>query len=508
MRPQSQIDDLLQQLIGQYAGQRVDYYGFAGECLSLGKRWFDVVSNGHLNGPMMAPPAAAWGSDWWAIPPEAISSLFDKVAYDPNASYPAGSIGVNTATHHVFILINNNPGHPTATVFEQNADPDGSAAHSAQRLKSMIDGVLVIKAATPALPDPYTAHWYAAPVDKVIKVNTHRYDLKSYRDITAMAQNPVGPAYAGDRFSAAGIADHVDGHQYYFTADASTTGWEVNDCTDYVAPAPVYTPPAAPVNVPKITYYDLVTTVMWFRSSQNANDRYNAQGTLDKAQYIELKRDGNAVQVVRNNTDKTTYWINDKDNVLLQAEAATAPVVATVMESPTVNVVAPVVEVTVPVDTGVLPTVTHPKPQYLPIREDRQPIRLTSTNTVPVPMKDLEEKWLKYGKYNLPPKQTAEYTMYTIIGGKEYWIPDEYREKGYYFGVDVTFLPEEPQPTLFDHNANGRADIIDIFDNGIQGFADFSNKYFTGLKQAVSKPAIIQAKQRITRAVDGFSKRK
>lgn len=147
---QAQINDLLNQTMNRYNGQKPDYWGYPGECLSYGKRWLDVLKNGRLDGPMQAPSAAnGFGSGYWITPPALVQELFIKQDYDPNASYPAGSLFVRTDTGHIGIMLDNQPGQSTALVSEQNADPDGSPVHLFQRLKSRINGILVIKVDAP-----------------------------------------------------------------------------------------------------------------------------------------------------------------------------------------------------------------------------------------------------------------------------------------------------------------------------------------------------------------------
>jgi hypothetical protein len=153
MATQAQIDSLLQQFMHRYNGQKPDYWGYPGECLSLNKRWVDILVNGRLDGPMQAPASNnGYGTGYWVSPPALINQLFVKQNYDPNASYPAGSMFTYMSSGHIGIMMNNQPGSGTALVYQQNADPDGSPAHLAQRAKSRINGILVLKVDAPAPP--------------------------------------------------------------------------------------------------------------------------------------------------------------------------------------------------------------------------------------------------------------------------------------------------------------------------------------------------------------------
>lgn len=116
---------------------------YVGECLSLVKYWVDVVA-----GKTVAPSAGGFGDYYYSKFPAPLSTYFTKVNYVPGQNYPAGSLVAYAATHHLAIWKRDN-GNGTHTVFEQNADPDGSAPHEGTRSNSRVTGILVIKVTAP-----------------------------------------------------------------------------------------------------------------------------------------------------------------------------------------------------------------------------------------------------------------------------------------------------------------------------------------------------------------------
>lgn len=109
---------------------------YKGECISLVKRFFT-----HLTGRAAPATGNGWGSGYWSTFPEVLHPFYSKQNWNPNTSYPKGSLVVNTPTGHIAILISNNSS--SATVYEQNADGNGSPAHVADRPDSHLNGVLV-----------------------------------------------------------------------------------------------------------------------------------------------------------------------------------------------------------------------------------------------------------------------------------------------------------------------------------------------------------------------------
>jgi hypothetical protein len=508
IRTQQEINNLYQQFRAAYPdGTRIDYAGqYPGECLSKEKRWLDTLRNGYVNGPMAAPASTnGFGDGYWLDPPAMVTEFFDPQPYNPNGSYPLGSLFVYTKSGHIGTLLDNQPGQPTALVYQQNADPEGSGAHTAQRGKARIDGILVIRVAQPAVHAPYTPTTDGFPKHLQLVRTTHEWDCNR-TDFNDRAAHPIQQYNEGYDFVAQGLYTTQDGNKYYSPDMQNSGGFHIGDCDWYKAPAPVYTPPAAPVTAPLAEKYELITTVVYFPSAQDAKERSSkALGTIDAGTYIVVGRDEQAVKLSKDNrTD--IGWINTFDNKI--EEPKPVEVLQPAVEvQPTLPVDAPATDINLPVDLPAAPITevsnplpTGPKPQYNWIREDRLPVRLTSTNTLPVQMIDLEGKW---PSQKLPAKKTEEYSMYADVDGTRYFIMERCRVHGWMFGVSENFLPKLPKATAYDRNANGKYDIVDVF----EGFIDFGSKHF---KQAVttSAPKIEQVRQRTTKFIDGFSARK
>lgn len=147
---QEQANSLLTQLRGETAGQRVEYLGFKGECLSLVKLWVDKVA-----GRKLAPSAGGFGDYYWSRFPAPLGNYFVKENYVVGREYPTGSLVTYSRTHHIAIWLNN-VDKSNHLVYEQNANPDGSGAHTAQRSNSLITGILVLKVAAPTVSAPST----------------------------------------------------------------------------------------------------------------------------------------------------------------------------------------------------------------------------------------------------------------------------------------------------------------------------------------------------------------
>lgn len=147
---QQHANDLLTQFRGETAGKRVAYLGFTGECLSLVKLWVDKVA-----GKKLAPSAGGFGDYYWSRFPAPLPSYFDKQDYVPGREYPTGSLVTYAATHHIAIWLNNVDKN-NHLVYEQNADPNGSGAHTATRANSRITGILVLKVGAPTVSAPST----------------------------------------------------------------------------------------------------------------------------------------------------------------------------------------------------------------------------------------------------------------------------------------------------------------------------------------------------------------
>lgn len=156
---QAEYTSLLSQFIRNTSGQYIEYYGYRGECLSLAKRWVDcIVEKTAFPQRQYAPSSGnGKGSGYYTnfanLP--LLQKYFTKESWVPGKAYPAGSLVVYTNTSHIGIFMQ--AGAPNFTIYEQNADPDGSPSATHQRSNSRIDGILVLKVDAPAAPVPAPA---------------------------------------------------------------------------------------------------------------------------------------------------------------------------------------------------------------------------------------------------------------------------------------------------------------------------------------------------------------
>lgn len=493
MRPQPEINNLLDQFIGQYAGTRPDYWGWAGECLSTVKRWVDVVRNGHLNGVMQAPNSTdGWGSGYWIQPPQLITELFDKQAYDPNAHYPAGSLFVNVRSHHIGILLDNQPGDVAALVFESNADPDGSAAHSGLRDKSRIDGILVLRVAPPPPRITRQITDFSSPIQYVVGTGHHKWNL-AYDDFSSVKDNPVDMAGDNRIITAVAVLQHsaFPQYQYYLENRNVLQGWNALDCAPYTPPPKPYVPPAPPVTVPGVTYYEVLPDVIkYYDTAADAKQDRNAKGVKAKGNYIELMRDGMAIKLVKSNSEvRGDFWINNFDNVLPRP-----------VPSQPVDVVTPANE---PVDppaptSPVEPPASAPKLQF----ELIQPVMLTADLDAPRTFPDLENP-KNPNIISLTPGKAIEYSMRTRKDGNTYYIPMFSMKRGWRHGVPETVLRDtSAHAPVLDYNRDGRTDLKDPVDAWMD-FLEYGSKHFRTVTEKATKFAATGGRK----FIDGISKR-
>lgn len=124
---QSDVQTKLDTFITNETGKKADYPAgqFSGQCLSLVKRWVDVLAD-----KICAPISGTGFADgYYSNFPAPLPQFFMKQVFGSGTSYPTGSIIFYPTTHHAAIIVQSTVGSPTTKVFEQNADPDGSSAH-------------------------------------------------------------------------------------------------------------------------------------------------------------------------------------------------------------------------------------------------------------------------------------------------------------------------------------------------------------------------------------------
>jgi hypothetical protein len=112
-----------------------------GECLSLVKDYYGQKLNIIMPG---AVKGYAWADGYFSDFPAPLGQHFVRQAYIPGKRYPAGTMVIYAATHHIALFLYDN-GNGTHAVYEQNADPDGSPAHIASRKNGLVTGIIIEK---------------------------------------------------------------------------------------------------------------------------------------------------------------------------------------------------------------------------------------------------------------------------------------------------------------------------------------------------------------------------
>lgn len=135
---QQQINDSVDWAIATFSGKQVpdEYGGYPGQCVSLIRREFI-----HRSGQAAAPNSPNDEGDGYLQLPGAFKDYFTVQTFDRTKSYPKGSYAINVSTHHIMIYLNQ--AGQDASVFEQNADPDGSPAAVKTRAGNKISHILI-----------------------------------------------------------------------------------------------------------------------------------------------------------------------------------------------------------------------------------------------------------------------------------------------------------------------------------------------------------------------------
>lgn len=217
-------------------------------------------------------------------------------------------------------------------------------------------------------PEPLYTIEYRADAQFKVKPGMRLWDLSlpTFEDV---CNHPIGdPADDNRIITVKGLLRHrnIPQYEYYVEDINSPHGWNTLDVDPYTPPAKPL-PPAAPLPVPKAEQYDLKTTVMYFNSAADARTHTNAKGTKPNGTYIVVSRDSTAVNLVKQNTDSDSFWINDLDNVVPEPTPVAPAVIASV----------PVVVISTPKPAPVPDTEAQIKSTFLPFNKDGTPIWCT-----------------------------------------------------------------------------------------------------------------------------------
>jgi hypothetical protein len=445
---------------------------------------------------MVSPPAPGgadgYGAYYWSQPTDAIRNLFDVLNYDPNATYPAGSLFVNTGSGHVGIMLDNQPGNPNALVSEQNADPDGSPVGDKQRGKARINGILVLKLAPEAPPAPlYTITEFSSPKQVQVTPGHYKWNL-GQPDFKSVEANPIELSTADTHFNAVAILHHRNIPQYnYYLEDANTPhGWNVLDCMDFTPPPAPYVPPATPNKGTPPETYEVFVQLDGFQTPSDANRQQNFyQPVAPGKDYFVFARDIGMINITKDNM-KSGVWINPKFN-----ELPAAPVVSPTLP---VDIVQPV---SAPVDVAPPPVLAEqgstPKVLYYDWIDgvNHQPVWFHTLNTTEQRFKDLENP--DGPQALLPPNKDVRFSMVTIKGGINWYVPTLSLNSGGRHAVPETLLRREtPVESFLDEAESDLSDWT-------RKLAETPQKVYTliaDISPVARRKVASQAKQ----LIDGF----
>lgn len=249
MSTQLDINNIVNSVVNELGGQTKSFPngGYPGQCTVPVAGYYIPAVIGQPAPPMYADRADGWSVQF----PTELANSFTPEPYQPGKAYPKGTILIWNSPHIAIVV--SHDGSNTVEVFEQNADPDGSPCHTATRVinnsfHTCTYALLpIIQPDAPIAPPapPYTVENIPTKTIELIRDAM----LWNMQDTTfpEMSSNPVAPYPKGYQETTAAIAHHQDGYDYYLVGNMSTTGFNTDDCQDYVAPAPP--PVQAPVQL-------------------------------------------------------------------------------------------------------------------------------------------------------------------------------------------------------------------------------------------------------------------
>lgn len=315
---QAAINSLVDELARIYSGHSIALPNgsYPNQCTVPVQGYYVPRITGQPAPSMYADRADGWG----VVMPYQLTSFFRHENYQPGKAYPKGTILMWNSPHIAIVMSHN--GSNIASVFQQNADPDGSPCKVVNREINNAWHtcnyalIPIVEAPAPAVPQGPPYHVIANyPEGRKIVTNkqpTNKWGM-NYAEFSYMAAHPIMSVPKDTPLMMAELLQHDNGRQYYREA-GNVDGYNTEDCDDYIPPAPPKTTPAAPLPMKLVENYELLTTVMYFGSAADAQIRKNPISTINKGTYIVYGWLDGVVNITKDNM-KSGYWINPKDNV-------------------------------------------------------------------------------------------------------------------------------------------------------------------------------------------------
>jgi hypothetical protein len=485
------------------------------QCVSLVKQYLRECFN-------IEP--GAWGNavDYWT---STNPTLLPLVARIQNSDTQTGDIVVlwglpGNSYGHIGIATGNS-NSTQVEILEQNGSTGGGTGLGNDAIRtrfvdrSRVAGLLRPVAVPVRTPKDYMQ--YTAVPTKVMrtnKVNTNWWNLSNDSNNIDNFQ-PAAVLTVQSPFTIGGYAKNLhfpdftyamtpDDFQRAINGDYSTNnGINLTDL-DELPPAP-YIPPAAPVSLPKVTYYTVLPDVIKTYATADDAKRDNPTGVKAKGVYIELARDGMAVKLVKSNTEVNgDFWVNNYENKI-----DAVPVVPTLP-------VDPPPAVTQPVDVSdnslpeplPSPAVNWEKPITHSMNPDGSPVYFHAMNQVEIDIPDLQTgDSLPMSPYNdgklIPITQWLEYN------GMTYYRPQKVAKAGWWNCIRADLLQEADNPKAFDFNHDDKVNLQDI-GYIIQDYIVTPSKraYTKATELGLVDKAVHVTNKVQKRVIDGFTKGK
>lgn len=416
---QNDINSAVDVIVNGYNDQRVAYHGnYNGQC-SVPVAYYAERLTGSRVPSMANDRADGWGVSF----PASLAPYFNHESFRSGVAYPKGTILMWNSPHIAIVLSHNGGG--MVQVFEQNADPDGSVCHVANRTLNTSTRSCI----------------YA--LVPIVQASVQPVDSPVYDGSVVTVQPGWGLSQVA---AAAGFADANVPSRWQVIA--TLNGW--NDWQAFnaslkigqviktgITPAPIIAPPppppappAAPISSPSTadTYF-VINGIPGYLSSGNAAARTNSNSTVPGSDNYYVYNRFNGMINITHKPGQPGWWINPADNVV---PAVPPPVV----QPEPVSVAAPTLDPTPPLPVW--------KTTYVPLRPDRRGVRYVAT--IPLLVRDQDSRG--------PDQQLAQYKEIAIFGtftkdGVLYGRPQLKDDTGFGFWYGVSMInPKTNNPNL------------------------------------------------------------
>lgn len=406
------MQEKLATFIAETTGKVVDYDGVAanaGQCVQLVEIWCQALGT-----PVEWHNAADWFYDYGG----AFAASWDKVTNDPsnpNQTPLPGDIVVfskslpgSSGYGHIDIFVRN---ITTTTWVGFDSNWSGKQAQQITHNWSYVLGWFTPKFSI-APPPTYTLS--VAPFSGTYTVHGNKWNLDAPNFDAIVSGAVAGAPSEPLTFTALLARSDLPQYTYYLEDGNIHQGYNALDCTLYVPPAPVYTPPAGPVTVPVVTFdYMLLVNVPGYpNAAANARDHSGTSVTLNPGKYLQYTTSSDGMIYVGRDGLTSKYWINPADNVEKEPDPVVEPV-----ETPDPTPTTPVV-VTPPTPVETAATI---RKSFQPFRDGGKPIECIVSKNVMATDRLHNGHEITVNRYDRDGEQTIIHLFGTFQQGGNYY---------------------------------------------------------------------------------------